>query len=164
MELRGKGRWRKRGKGGKGCLKESGKAREAWCCEHLEEWGKETGGEWGEGIPVWSLRCYIGSDVSQSKHQKHSCVIPLTSLAYLWGLGFFFLLNSLLSFFSFSLSAFLFLPISSKSPRWFNASLTAFDSLFEARFVRARAVSFAVAVCFQWASSAACGYSFSSSV
>lgn len=64
----------------------------------------------------------------------------------------FFPLTSLLSFFSFSLSAFLFLPASSKSPRWFNASLSAFDSLSEARFVRARAVCFAVAVCFQGAS------------
>lgn len=133
------------------CLKESSKAREAWCCKHLKEWRKETGGEWGGGIGVWSLRCYVGSDVYQSKHQNHSCVVPLTSLAYLWVWDFCFFFSSylILFLFSFSLSAFLFLPISSKSPRWFNASLTAFDSLFEARCVRARAVSFAVAVCFQ---------------
>lgn len=94
-------------------------------------------------------RVHIGSDVYQSTRQRHSCAVPLTSLVYLWSLGFFLPLTSLLSLFPFSLPAFIFLPASSKSPRWFNASLSAFDLLSEGRFGRARAVSFAVAICFQ---------------
>lgn len=88
------------------CLKESSKAREAWCCKHLKEWRKETGGEWGGGTGVWSLRCYLGSDVYQSKHQNHSCVVPLTSLAYLWiwDFFFFFFLPHPFPFFLFSFS------------------------------------------------------------
>lgn len=100
----------------------------------------------------------MGSDVNQSKHQKNSCIIvPLTFLASLWGLGilFSFYLTLFLFFFPlFSLTwcvgfYFIFLQASSKSPTWFNVSLSAFDSLSEARFVRARAVCFTVVVCFQ---------------
>lgn len=96
--------------------------------------------------PVWS-------DDNQNKYPKYSSVFSLTiiSLPCLWSLGYFFsYLIPFLFLFSFAFpSTFLFLPASFKSLRCFNASLSAFDSLSEARFVRARAVCFAAAVCFR---------------
>lgn len=77
----------------------------------LQELGKETGGnksgKWGGGGQ--SLRGCMGSDVYQSKHQRHNCVVPLTTLAYLWGLGLsFFLLPHSFPFFPFLFQLFFF--------------------------------------------------------
>lgn len=150
MELSGKGGWRegvfervvKAGRYSAACVPRNGGRRQE---------GAKEGSGW------WFLSVQKGSDVNQSKHQRQSCVVPLTSLVYLWGLGFFLLLTSLLSPFPFSLPAFIFLPASSKSPRWFNASLSAFDLLSEGRFVRARAFP----LLWLWTHSAAPGCFFS---
>lgn len=92
------------------CLKESSKGRGAQCRMCLWEWGKETGGdESGVGQWGWSLRGYVGSDIYQSKHQRHSQVVLLSviALAYLWHLGLFFFPSYLTSFlFSFNFSLF----------------------------------------------------------
>lgn len=155
MELRGKGCWRERG----GVFESVVRAgRGSAACVPGKEGRRQEGTKEGSGW--WFLSVLKGSGVNQCKQQRQSCVVPLTSLVYLWGLGFFLLLTSLLSLFPFSLPAFIFLPASSKSPRWFNTSLSAFDLLSEGRFVRARAVSFAVALCFPWTRLAACGCFF----
>lgn len=89
------------------CLKSS-KGREVQCCMCPREWGRRQEGT-KEGSGWWFLSVQKGSNVNQSKHQRQSCVVPLTSLVYLWGFGFFFLLlTSLFSLFPFSLPAFIF--------------------------------------------------------
>lgn len=124
------------------------------------EWGKETAGD-QRGVDDDSSGSTRDTFLIKA-NTKGRAVLSLWLLWFTFGVwDFFLLLTSLLSLFPFSLPAFIFLPASSKSPRWFNASLSAFDLLSEGRFVRARAVSFAVAVCFPWTHSAACGCFFS---